>query len=294
MPIKVLLDTDIGSDIDDAVCLAYLLANPECELLGITTVTGEAEKRAQIASALCNVAGMQIPIYPGAELPLLVPQRQMIAHQAVKLDNWEHNMNFPKGKAIHFMQETIRAYPGEVTLLAIGPLTNLALLFRTDPEIAGLLKATVVMGGVFSPHVASLNPVEWNTGCDPHATAIVAGQPLRQLHWVGLDVTTQVRMPADDIRRSFQSNLLRAVLDFAEVWFQKSTSVTFHDPLAAATIFDSQVCGFETGLVEVDLSHEGRIGRTSWSASTDGPHQVAIGVDVERYFRNFFHLFESG
>ena len=57
MPTKVLLDTDIGSDIDDAVCLAYLLAQPECELLGITTVTGEAEKRARMASALCKVAG---------------------------------------------------------------------------------------------------------------------------------------------------------------------------------------------------------------------------------------------
>ena len=64
---KVLLDTDIGADIDDAVCLAYLLAQPQCELLGITTVSGEAEKRAMLASALCKVAGKEIPIIPGWE-----------------------------------------------------------------------------------------------------------------------------------------------------------------------------------------------------------------------------------
>ena len=70
MPVKILLDTDIGSDIDDAVCLAYLLAQPDCELLGITTVTGEAVERAKMASALCKVAGKDVPIYPGVEQPI--------------------------------------------------------------------------------------------------------------------------------------------------------------------------------------------------------------------------------
>jgi purine nucleosidase len=73
--VKILLDTDIGigSDIDDAVCLAYVLAQPEAEVLGITTVTGEANKRAMLCSALCKVAGKDIPIFPGAEEPFLIP-----------------------------------------------------------------------------------------------------------------------------------------------------------------------------------------------------------------------------
>src|SRR5690554_7457254 len=76
MTTKVLLDTDIGSDIDDAVCLAYLLAHPDCDLLGITTVTGEGTRRAMLASALCRVANRDVPIYIGAETPLLIDQRQ--------------------------------------------------------------------------------------------------------------------------------------------------------------------------------------------------------------------------
>ena len=63
--IKILLDTDIGSDIDDSVCLAYLLSQPKCDLLGITTVTGDTVKRAMLASVLCRLAGREIPIFPG-------------------------------------------------------------------------------------------------------------------------------------------------------------------------------------------------------------------------------------
>lgn len=83
---KLLLDTDIGSDIDDAVCLAYLLAQPECELLGITTVSGEPEKRAMLASTLCKVAGKEPPILPGAAQPLLVQRAQTSASQSAALE----------------------------------------------------------------------------------------------------------------------------------------------------------------------------------------------------------------
>src|SRR5579859_3158827 len=162
-PIKVLLDTDIGSDIDDAVCLAYLLAQPRCDLLGITTVTGEARARAMLASAICQVAGRSVPIVPGAEAPLLIAQRQPHAPQAAALDRWEHTRSFPAGGAVPFLRETIRAHPGEVTLLAIGPLTNVALLFALDAEIPRLLHSLVLMCGVFTnrlPGRGPLNPCE--------------------------------------------------------------------------------------------------------------------------------------
>ena len=120
MSTKVLLDTDIGSDIDDAVALAYLLANRECELLGITTVTGQPEKRAQLADALCRAAGRSIPIFPGSEYPLLVAQRQVEAQQAPALEKWPHATDFPHGRAVQFLQETIRAHPGEIVRLPSG------------------------------------------------------------------------------------------------------------------------------------------------------------------------------
>jgi inosine-uridine nucleoside N-ribohydrolase len=138
--VNVLLDTDIGSDIDDAVALAYLLAQPRCKLMGITTVSGEAVKRAQLASALCKVARQRVPIIPGCEQPILDKQRQPLAGQAESLKRWPHDKTFASNDAVDFLRRTIRKHPGQITLLAIGPLTNVGLLFALDPEVPRLLK----------------------------------------------------------------------------------------------------------------------------------------------------------
>jgi purine nucleosidase len=286
MTTKLILDTDIGSDIDDAVCLAYLLAQPQCELLGITTVTGEADRRAQMASAMCRVAGRDIPIYPGAEQCLLVPQRQPRSPQADALVRWPHETTFPHGEAIEFLRRTIRQYPGEITLLAIGPLTNIGLLFAVDREIPSLLKELVLMGGIFADRYPDIR-TEWNTGGDPHATAIVFGSTVPRVRAIGLDVTLQVTMPAGEIRQRFDVPLLRPVLDFAEVWFKDADRITFHDPLAATTIFDDAICTFEKGTVTADLDREP--GRTWWQpGGAKPPHEIAVAVDAPRFFEHYF------
>lgn len=285
---KLLLDTDIGSDIDDAVCLAYLLANPACDLLGITTVSGEARQRASMASALCRVAGKNIPIYPGREHPLLNRLRQAHAQQASVLPRWPHDTDFADGEAIEFMRSTIHAHPGEVTLLAIGPLTNVAALFAADESVPGLLKSLVIMGGNFLKPI----PMEWNILLDPAAAAIVYHQPVKHHRSIGLDVTRQVVLSAEETRERFQAPLLKPVLEFAEVWFKEQKVITFHDPLAATTIFDADVCQFKQGQITIELANPHEAGRTDWVADPKGPHDVALEVDSERFFKHFFSFFE--
>lgn len=291
---KVLLDTDIGSDIDDAVCLAYLLAHPECDLLGITTVSGEPVERAKLASAICRVAGEPVPIYPGAESPLLVPQRQVAARQASALASWDHETEFEQGVAVEFLRQRIRANPGEVTLLAIGPLTNVALLFAIDPEIPSLLKSLVLMCGRFLPGEGAA-VAEWNALLDPHAAALVyrARPPVHRS--IGLDVTVQTTLTAGEVRTRFRSPLLAPVLEFAEVWFDGGAPViTFHDPLAAATIVEPTLCGYQQGHVEVEVDDPDRAGETLWRPGDAGsPHQVAISVDKDRYFEHFFATLDA-
>jgi purine nucleosidase len=296
MTVKVILDTDIGSDIDDAVCLAYLLANPACDLLGITTVSGQPELRASMASVLCRVAGKQAPIFPGAEQPLLYEQRQPRAPQAEALERWEHQKHFPKGHAVGFLRETIRAHPGEITLLTIGPLTNIALLFTIDPEIPSLLQSLVMMCGVFTNRLAGVGPLEWNAMLDPHATAIVyrkmaaVGKEV-VCRSIGLDVTCQVTMPAAEVRSKFTAPLLQPVLDFAEVWFRRVDKITFHDPLAGVTIFDDRVCQFTRGQVDVELASPRLAGLTHWQAERGGSHEVALEVNPQRFFEHYFSFF---
>lgn len=294
MSTKVVFDTDIGSDIDDALCLAYLLAQPECELLGITTVSGEANKRAMMASALCKVAGKTIPIFPGVENPLLIKAKQPQAPQAAALSQWEHDTVFPQNEAIEFLRRTIRANPGEVVLLGTGPMTNIGLLFSIDPEIPRLLKSLVLMCGVFTNHV-QMNPVpdrEWNALNDPQAAAIVYRAPVPRHRSLGLDVTTWVTMKADEFRERCKAPLLRPVLDFANVWFKWSDIVTFHDPLAATTIFNDRICTFTPGTVQVEFRDEAHEGQTYWDSDTaDAPHEVALEVKPELFMEEYFRLF---
>lgn len=292
MTVKVLFDTDIGSDIDDAVCLAYLLAQPECELLGITTVTGEADRRAMLASALCKVAGKEVPIYPGCEEPLLIPQKQKQAPQAVALQKWGYDREFPRGQAVEFLRHTIHDHPGEVILLGVGPLTNIGLLFRLDPDIPSLLRGLVMMCGSFSNLQAGIPRREWNALCDPHALAIVYRATPDIHRSVGLDVTRQVTMPVQQFRERLTSDLHRPVLDFAEVWFQGREFVTFHDPLAATTIFDDGICEFEKGTVEVELASPGLAGMTLWAPDPAGKHDVALQVDSTRFLEHYFSVFK--
>ena len=288
--IKVLLDTDIGTDVDDAVALTYLLSHPQCELLGITTVTGEAEKRASLASVLCKAAGKDIPIYPGADQPMQGEQRQQIAQQATVLPSWPHETNFPMNQAVDFLANSIRSHPNEVTLLTIGPLTNIGLLFSTYPDVAELLAGFVMMGGNFDETGPEAGRVEWNIAGDPMASEFTYKAPVRLHRSLGLNVTQQVMMSAEDVREKFTAPLLRPVLDMAEIWFgQFYPFITYHDPLAAATIFEPDLCTYQQGRVKIDNSDAST--RTIWQLeATDAPHQVAVTVDVDRYFQHFFSV----
>lgn len=290
--VKVILDTDIGSDIDDAVCLAYLLAQPRCNLLGITTVTGEPVKRAQMASALCRVAGRDgIPIHPGCATPLLIEQRQKECQQALALGRWPHQAEFPDSDAIRFLRDTIRQHPGEIVLLAIGPFTNVGLLFAQHPEVAGLLKGLVVMGGWFGTRLPHVGPLEWNAMLDPHATAILYRHAPAFNRSVGTDVTMSVTMPAAEVRTRFEAPLLKPVRDFAEVWFKHSDKMTFHDPLAAVAIFEPAICKWERGTVDVELKSDRLLGMTHWTRNETGRHEIAIDVDGAAFFKAYFGVF---
>ena len=292
--VHLLLDTDIGSDIDDAVALAYLLRQPNCELLGITTVTGEPDKRASLADAVCRAGGRQnVPIHVGTEAPFLIAAKQPNATQAEALnEKWPHRTFTKQNTAVPFLRDTIRALPHQVTLLAIGPLTNIALLFALDPEIPSLLKQMVIMGGRFHTRGTNGETGEWNIICDPHAAARVFAAKIPRFAAVGLDVTEKCRMPADECRKRFTAagGPLALVGAMAEVWFRHSTQITFHDPLAAALIFAPELCKLESYRVSVELESSKTPGQTLLSREGETPHQIAVSVDADAFFKHYYGI----
>ncbi|CAN5483724.1 nucleoside hydrolase [soil metagenome] len=278
--VPILLDTDPGSDIDDAVAMAYLLHQPRCELLGITTVTGDVQKRAALVEMICRAAGREdVPIHIGRRLPLLHGPGQPNVPHYEPVSDLPHRLDRRENTAVGFLRDTIRSRPGEITLLTIGPYSNIALLFALDPEIPFLVKGLVSMGGqFFAPGL------EWNARCDPVATQMVYGTPRRDHLSVGLDVTLQCRLSAEEVHRRFVGEPLATVLRMTQSWFRHASDITFHDPLAAAAIFHPDLMETRTGTVTVDSE-----GGTSFTEG-DGPDRVAETVHRDAFFEEYFDV----
>jgi len=295
--IPVLLDTDPGSDIDDAVCLAYLLAQPRCELLGITTVSGrDPRQRASIADAICRAAGRtDIPIHAGVSVRYdegTVVQPEVPHYTALARYPHRRAEEFVANTAVEFLRRTINNRPGEITLLAIGPMSNLGALLAIDPTIPHKLKALVLMCGVFTNHLADVGPREWNAFSDSCACRAVYRAPVAVHRSVGLDVTMQVRLPSEEAIRRFRAvgGPLEVVADCCEIWRQHASHVVFHDPLAAVAIFDPGVCNWARGRVTVEPGQSRAGGMTHWDADANGPHEVAMRVDADRFFSEYFRV----
>lgn len=280
--ISILLDTDPGNDIDDALAISYLLSHPKCDLKGITTVTGPVEQRAAIAEVLCHAAGRKdVPIHCGRSEVLAYGQGQPWCAQYEPIKDMPHKLNRKQDEAVDFLRQTIRKHPHEITLVSIGPFPNIALLFAIDPEIPYLVKEFVSMAGVFHLDFDT----EWNCVCDPVATAMVAHSKRRRHYWVGLDVTLQCQMDKAECERRFKGSLLELVLKMATKWFEREGKITFHDPLAAASIFNPGLLTFEQGKVTVNPEK----GQTKFGAG-EGEDFVASKVDSKRFFEEYFSI----
>ena len=292
--VPLLLDTDIGSDIDDAVCLAYLLRQPRCELLGVTTVSGKPRERAALADAVCLAAGRKdVPVHAGLDKGILLDVVQPECPQSAVLPKFPHRApeEFKPYTAVEFLREQIHKRPGEVTLLAIGPLTNLGALFTVDPEIPKLLKRLVLMCGVFTNRLAGVGPREWNALCDPLAAALTYRAPAPEHTSIGLEVTCKCKLDSGECIRRFKEagGPLAVVAAMTEVWASHREKVIFHDPLAGAVIFEPGLCQYEDGQVEVELQSEHLKGMTLWNAKADPkPHRIAIDVNPAAFFEHYF------
>ena len=252
-------------------------------------------KRAALARQITRQVGLDIPVIPGLEAPRVIAQRQLVAQQAIELPQTvrqtlprDHN---PEA-AIDFMVDTIRSNPGEVTLLAVGPFTNIARLLERAPGISKLLHEIVIMGGKYSDYPTPWGPTEWNAIVDPHATSMLFQLAECPIRAIGLDITWRLFMTPEKVRSEFKTHpLLQTVLAWSEVWFKERDLLHFHDPLAAACIVSPDLCTYSQGTVQVDLSNSKTAGITTFTPDPSGLVQIAIDVDPDRFFSTFFTAF---
>lgn len=287
---KILVDTDIGSDIDDALCLSFLLCHSHAEILGITTVSGDSGRRAELASVLTHFYKKDVPIVVGSSEPVSGKQLQPDVPQASVLDSWPHSKTFQEIPAEDFLADRIRNFPGEVALLSIGPLTNISRLFQRHPDCVGKLGRLVSMSGRFSGYEGMGDVPEWNVLCDVLAASIVYGMVgLRDVLYVGSDVTRRLVMQMDVATERLAVPLLAPVRDMAAIWFAGRGKMTLHDALAGALMLDPSWCTYKRGRIELDTAS----GVTRWHNDDTQLTRVTEGVDIPGFFDHFFSLFSA-
>lgn len=300
---RIILDTDPG--IDDALALCLALASPEIQLEAVTTVSGNVgiESTTANALALLQLLGRpDIPVARGCARPLL---NTIVAADHVHGKNGLGGVILPPGEqspvpqhAVELIIERVLQSPGELTLVAIGPLTNLALAVRQEPRIAQLVREVVIMGGALLVPGNVTPASEFNIYADPHAAQIVlhAGWPVRL---VSLDVTTITTIKQAEFQSTLQqhSKVHAFILQALDGFFRDFARHNYdhfqmHDPLCLATVFQPDLVTWQGAYVDVELAPGATQGETVAYLPPrllpGKPNvQASVGVDAAR-FRQLF------
>jgi inosine-uridine nucleoside N-ribohydrolase len=246
-----ILDTDIGDDIDDAFALALVLRSPEIKLVGITTAFGDTELRARLVDRYLKAVGRtDIPVLAGKATP-----HNNIFTQAAYAER-EPERKHKDG--VQFLLDQIKAHPGQVTLIAIGPLVNVGEAIRHDPETFRKLRRVVMMGGsVYRGYGQGRPPEpEWNIRLDPAAAKLLFGSGV-PIYMMPLD-STQIPLGPEERDRlfSFGSPLTDQLTLLYHQWASKndghSATPTLFDPVAAAYTVKPELCPAKPLRIEVD------------------------------------------
>lgn len=263
MPTPIIFDTDPG--VDDAQAIAIALAHPDIELLGLTTTFGNVtiEVATHNALLLAELAGQSIPVAQGAAGPLVKPKNPPPGH--IHGDNGLGNIELPevstqalKQSAAQFIVDQVNARPGEVVLVAVGPLGNLAAALQLDPGLVDKVKRVVVMGGSIREG-GNVTPVaEANIFNDPHAAARVlqAGWPLTL---VGLDATHRCVLDPQSMARIVEAQgalgkVLGESYDFYRAFYQQALGIDGccpHDSSALVWLLRPDLFTVERGYLSV-------------------------------------------
>jgi purine nucleosidase len=302
-PKRIIIDTDPG--VDDALTFLLALTSSEIQLEALTTTQGNVtvDKATRNALSVLELAGADnIPVAQGCSLPLVGPLRASgLVHGKGGLGNAK--LPEPKSKpvpqhAIDYLIERFLTKPGELSLFAIGPLTNVALAIRKEPRFAEAVKKMVIMGGAIREGGNITPQAEFNVYCDPHAAHVVfhSGIPITL---IPLDVTHKCMLYTEQIKQLNQREnpIARFVAEATATYINFTKTKTgvdgcaLHDPLTLATVIAPEVLTFEEHYVDVDISSGPSLGGTfaDFYHTTGNPPNMKVALDVRG--KEFVDLF---
>lgn len=251
---KLLIDTDIGDEIDDALAIYYAM-KCSAEIVGITTVFKNTDERARITKRLLSLYGRgyeNVPVFAGYGTPLNESPEKYphTCHYHEKLSDKKYAPDGGEDDAVDFIIDCCEKYGDDLVIVAIGPFTNIARAIQKSPKSLNKAKKVVIMGGAYYRQYA-----DWNVSCDVEAADIMFSA-LDNLHCVGADVTHRLLLSADEHRVLQNCKNDRAAEEIAELirlWsvVNPGRCPTLHDPLAIEYALNGNVCEVERARIKV-------------------------------------------
>lgn len=281
---NILIDTDIGDDIDDALAIGFALNCPQVCVKAVTTVYGDTETRGKLALKLLRVFDRKdISVGVGIKKPLFGKEDARPINQAAVLDEKEVLPVLSRHNAVDLIISKVNSCR-DLTIVSIGALTNIATVLIKEPNLAKKARL-IMMGGVVNSQQA-----EHNVSCDPEAARIVFESGI-EIIMVGLDVTMRCQLRREELddlaNRGLPSTEL--LMDMVRAW-QRSSGNTYpvlHDPLAVAVALDQTLVKMEPRKVDVEIKGEFTRGFTIASKSKTPNAQVCVDVDAIRFIDLF-------
>ena len=298
--LKLIIDTDPG--VDDAMAILFAARDPGIDLLGLTSVFGNVtvEQATRNALVLAERAGLHIPVAEGAGKPMALPPFTPSRHVHGDEGFGALPAITPKGRAVaesaaEYLVRMAREHRGELVVCPIGPITNVAEALRLDPEFSNNVKEIVFMGGALDVPGNITPHAEANTYHDPHALDLVL-QSGAKIRMVGLDVTLQILLTADDFAAladisPVDGRFLREMSGFY-LDFYKSVGLSgcgLHDPMAVIACLRPDLFTLESVPMAVTLEGEAA-GNTHRTAGRQ-PIEVCVDCDADAIRRLFFDAF---
>lgn len=291
-PIPVIFDTDIGDDIDDALALALALQSPELNVRLVTTVADDVESRTRLVWKELGLFGRQdIPIATGASEPLLDPRLPDRAAQFEVLAPSDQAPPASRRRASDMIIETLMSSPAKVTIIPVGPLTNIALALREEPRIKDRIERIVLMGGAYFPPRR-----EYNIYRDRIAAQIVfsSGVPITG---VGLDVTEKCKLEGGDLDRLKNAPAPSAqfLYKLIQLWQKGNPNryPTLHDPLAVGAALKPSLVETQTGNVQVEITSPQLFGTTVFTRDDKATTRAAKNVNPREFLDLFVERISS-
>ncbi|MEM3745613.1 MAG: nucleoside hydrolase [Candidatus Bathyarchaeia archaeon] len=295
---RIILDTDIGTDVDDALALALAIkSGKDVELRAVTTVHGGVDLRARIAKKMLKISGLEhVPVAAGIAQPLMRdrPILGWAGHEGRGFLTPEDRELKPcETHAVDLIISEIMSMKGEITLVSIGPLTNLAAAIIREPRIIENVREIIVMGGVTRLFNGLNLPYrEHNILCDPEAAKIVfsSGAPIIM---VPLDVTLKVYIERKDLDAisAVKSPLADAIVSMVNEYLNivNRDYTWLHDPLALAVSIDPSLVKMMDMKILVETRGEYTTGQIVALPAKPGESSVKVCVDVDASrFKDFF------